>query len=209
MTEQDRNQTLALAAIFQAALLADKVASSGELDAAMATPLLDSVLVLDADAASEIYPDAASLRPGLSLLRDALQGGQRPNNMRPVSHALSLIQLATFLRRNNELTQILRHRLEALRSQENSTLAGQSVDDRAQRYAGVYLDTLGTMKFRIRVQGDPRHLQNESLASNIRALFLAGVRAAFLWHAAGGRRWQLLFSRRRLLNATTELLKSI
>ena len=51
-----------------------------------------------------------------------------------------------------------------------------------------------------RLSANP-HLQDENKAARVRALFLAGVRAAFLWHQLGGRRWQLLFQRKRLLTA--------
>ena len=206
MTEQDRNQALALAAIFQAGLLADQVASSGQLNRDAARPLLDAVLKLDTDDALQVY-SPADLRPGLSLMLAALRGGQRPDQMRPVGHGMALVQLANSLRRNQDLVSILRHRLEALAGQDSSPLTDDSIAGRCQRFAGVYVDTLGTMKYRIRVQGDPRYLQEDEHASAIRALFLAGVRAAFLWHAQGGRRWHLLFSRRRLMEATNELLR--
>ena len=207
MTERDRDQTLALAAIFQAALLADQVASSGQLEREAATPLLDAVLQLDTEQAGEVYPSAADLRPGLKLMLAALRGGQSPQQMRPVGHAMALMQLASSLRRQQDLVSILRHRLEALASQDSSSLNDDSIQGRCQRFAGVYVDTLGTMKYRIRVQGDPRYLQEDNNASAIRALFLAGVRAAFLWHACGGRRWHLLFSRRRLMEAADQLLR--
>ncbi|MGK0404322.1 DUF489 family protein, partial [Alcanivorax borkumensis] len=47
---------------------------------------------------------------------------------------------------------------------------------------------------------EPAHLQDDNKAARIRALFLAGVRAAFLWHQLGGRRWHLLFQRKRLIS---------
>jgi high frequency lysogenization protein len=34
----------------------------------------------------------------------------------------------------------------------------------------------------------------------IRALLLAGIRSARLWRQLGGHRWQLVISRRKLLN---------
>ena len=55
------------------------------------------------------------------------------------------------------------------------------------------------------MQGEPARLQDEDNAARIRALFLAGVRAAFLWHQLGGRRWRLLFQRKQQL----EILESI
>jgi len=64
--------------------------------------------------------------------------------------------------------------------------------------AGLYQETLSTFKFRIQVGGDPRLLQNTENAAKIRALLLAGIRAAMLWRQVGGRRWHLLFFRSRL-----------
>lgn len=60
--------------------------------------------------------------------------------------------------------------------------------------ANLYQDTISTFNFRIQVSGDPRHLQNAENAAKIRALLLAGVRAAILWNQVGGKRWHMLFS---------------
>jgi high frequency lysogenization protein len=41
---------------------------------------------------------------------------------------------------------------------------------------------------RIMVNGDPAHLNNPENANRIRALLLAGIRAAMLWRQSGGGR---------------------
>ena len=46
-------------------------------------------------------------------------------------------------------------------------------------------------------------------ADLIRALLLAGIRSAFLWRQLGGRRWKLLFRRRRLLALSRELSRNL
>ena len=51
------------------------------------------------------------------------------------------------------------------------------------------------------------HLQVSSNAARIRALLLAGIRSARLWRQLGGSRWQMVFSRRRLLNELYPLLR--
>ena len=73
---------------------------------------------------------------------------------------------------------------------------------------GLYQDTLSTFSQRIQVQGDMRHLQQPSNAAKIRALLLTGIRAARLWRQLGGHRWQLVFSRGKLLNELRPLLRS-
>ncbi|MNJ04984.1 High frequency lysogenization protein HflD [compost metagenome] len=53
-----------------------------------------------------------------------------------------------------------------------------------------------------------RFLQQASNASKIRALLLAGIRAARLWRQLGGHRWQLVFSRRKLLNELYDMMRT-
>ncbi len=46
-------------------------------------------------------------------------------------------------------------------------------------------------------------------ADIIRALLLAGIRAAFLWRQLGGRRWRLLLQRKKLLQASQNLSRGL
>ena len=71
----------------------------------------------------------------------------------------------------------------------------------------TYQDTLSTLRLRIQVQGDMRYLQQPDTANRIRALLLAGIRGATLWRQVCGHRWQLLFQRKKLLDATRALLR--
>lgn len=201
----DRARVLALGALFQAALAADQIAARGTRNNEAIAPLMHSILVLDTDRADDIYRDPQALRPGLRLLRDALTGNQRHENARQVGYALSLVQLARTAARQPDLLGNLRQRLEVLVDQRDH-FPDLTAREFLHRAAGVYTSTLSTLKYRIRVQGTPAALQNEDNAAAIRALFLAGVRAAFLWHQKGGRRWQLLFSRRRLVTELDALL---
>lgn len=201
----DREQVMSLAAVFQSALLADQLATTGQCNRRNMAPLFNAVLALDAPDYQTIYPSPAELRPGLTLLRSALSGQQQGADLRAIGHALALVQLANALRRDSSLMSVLRARLDDLSSQR------EQFDDIAdvavcRQLGNIYLDTLSTLKFRIRVHGEPQHLQNEDNASTIRALFLAGVRGAFLWQQAGGRRWHLVMRRQRLLKACQGLL---
>ena len=71
----------------------------------------------------------------------------------------------------------------------------------------LYQDTISTFKQRIQVQGDSRFLQQPANASKIRGLLLAGIRSARLWRQLGGHRWQLVFSRRKLLRELYPMLR--
>ena len=78
-----------------------------------------------------------------------------------------------------------------------------------QSVSGIYQDTLSKQKFRIRVSGSATHLENSQNAEIIRATLLSGVRSAFLWHQLGGRRWQLLFKRRKVLQCAQHLSRGL
>jgi high frequency lysogenization protein len=72
----------------------------------------------------------------------------------------------------------------------------------------LYQDTISTFRLRIQVQGDMRFLQQAGNAARIRALLLTGIRSARLWRQLGGHRWQLVFSRSKLLKELPPLMRS-
>lgn len=203
----DQQQVLALAAVFQAAHLADKLAATGDCDMPAMDALMKGVMALDADDFKGIYPEPQYLRDGLMLIDASLNRTINGEQMRAMNYGLALLHLTARLKKNNDVNGVLRHRLQALKGQQAHF---DAFTDPAfcHRVASIYVDTLGSFKFRIQVQGKPEHLQNDDTAARIRALFLAGVRGAFLWQQLGGRRWQLLFHRKRLV-ATVNSLKSV
>lgn len=200
----EQQQMLALAAVFQAAILADRIANHGDADRAATETLLGSVMAMDAVDFDNIYDNPANLHDGLRLLRQSLGREQSREAARPLGYALGLLHLSSKLRGNKEVINLLRHRLVALEDQRGhfDSLANVTF---CHRLAGIYLDTLGTFRFRIRVQGDPAKLQDEDNAARIRALFLAGVRSAFLWHQLDGRRWRLLLQRKQRLEIANSI----
>ena len=72
----------------------------------------------------------------------------------------------------------------------------------------LYQDTVSTLPFRIQVQGKVEHLQDERIANRIRALLLAGIRFAVLWHQIGGRPWHLFVLRGRINRIATSMLEN-
>jgi high frequency lysogenization protein len=83
------------------------------------------------------------------------------------------------------------------------------VNDVCHSVSGIYQDTLSKLRFRIKVSGSAQHLQDGVNADIIRALLLAGIRSAFLWRQLGGRRWRLLFERKRILHTSQQLSRDL
>jgi len=73
--------------------------------------------------------------------------------------------------------------------------------------ADLYGETISTMKPRIIVRGKSEHLRQPANTQRVRALLLAGLRAAHLWHSHGGGHMTLLIRRKALLHEVEQLQK--
>ena len=200
MNDVNRQKTLALAAVFQAAAVAESLAWKGVADKDALKTLLDSTLVFDTDNPEAIYGNAKALELGIKTLEACLMdAGADSRQTEKLSYALGMIHIEGQLSKSSSLLTLLRQRLEQAQRQlphfDNDILAQGMVNN----LAGAYVDTLGTLKFRIQVKGNEQRLKTVGMAEQIRASLLAGVRAAWLWKRLGGRRWHLLFTRGQIL----------
>lgn len=210
MSDVHRDKTLALAAVFQAAGLVNDLARRGQCDSEAEAFLLHSVLVMDTDAIPDIYPEHRQLTKGLTWLEGSLaeQGKGSEHAGELIRLALAVIQVERHFAKRSDLQHGLRQRLEQIQRQGQLT-GEQSSSSLAQSLASAYVDHLGNLRFRVQVRGDARHLQSPGMAERVRAILLAGVRAAWLWHRLGGRRWHLVFTRGQILTEIREIAKSV
>lgn len=209
--DKKREKTLALAAILQAASLADSMAWRGHCDPISLDCSLESLLVFDTDDTTVIYGSRKlrGLRAGITALEQALMPPMRhphPRGGDILRYALALIHLERKLARSPEMLKLMRSRLERATQQRQhfDTLKEPGM---LRNFAGIYVDTLGTLDFRIQVKGDKKLLQTSTTQEQVRAILLAGIRAAWLWQRLGGRRWQLVFTRGSTLKEVREIIK--
>ena len=202
-----QEQLIALGAVFEAAFLVDKIAKSGQVSEAPLGCMLGSLLVRDPQNTLEVYGgDDLNLRDGYRALVSALERDPSTLQRDSLRYALALLGLERKLAKRDDMLQIMGSRLDQIQQQVQHF--GLVHDNVIAACGGLYQDTLSTFSQRIQVQGDMRHLQQPSNAAKIRALLLTGIRAARLWRQLGGHRWQLVFSRRKLLNELRPLLRS-
>lgn len=202
MSNLNRDKTLALAALFQSATLADALAWRGHCDPVALDASLQSILVLDTDDVGVIYgQNIRGLQSGLQSLEqtflEPLRGGH-PRQADIVRYVLGIMQVERQLAKSPELLGVLRRRLEMAAEQRkhfDSLIAPAMINN----LGGIYVDTAGQLRFRIQVRGDQKQLQASGMAEQVRAVLLAGVRAAWLWHRLGGRRWHLMVTRGQIL----------
>lgn len=206
---QTEQQVLALAGLFQAAFLVEQVAKTGQVSEEQLRTSIESLLDQNPASVEAVYGNKLSnLRIGLQEVKFLTDGQSRTGSSPDViRYALSLLHLEGQLRKNKATLEVIgkginnaNRQLQHFNSTHENIIAN---------LAGLYQDTISKFRYRIHVTGTAQHLQNSQNANKIRALLLAGIRSAMLWRQVGGRRWQLMFSRRKLNRAVIQLLERI
>ncbi|MNE25325.1 High frequency lysogenization protein HflD [compost metagenome] len=201
-----QEQLIALGGVFQAAVLVDRIAKTGQVSEASLGCMLGSLLIRDPKDTLEVFGgDDLNLRDGYRALISALERDPNTLQREPLRYALSMLGLERQLAKRGEMLDVIGKRLPQIQSQvEHFGLVHENV---IAASGALYQDTLSTLRQRIQVHGDMRQLQQPSNASKIRALLLAGIRSARLWRQLGGHRWQLVFSRRKLLSELYPMIR--
>ena len=202
-----QEQLVALGAVFEAAVLVDRIAKTGQAAEASLGCMLGSLLIVDPRDTLHVYGgDDLNLRDGYRALVSALERDPGSLQREPLRYALSMLGLERQLAKRGDLLETIGNRLPQIQGQADHF--GLTHENVIASSGALYQDTLSTLRQRIQVHGDMRFLQQASNASKIRALLLAGIRAARLWRQLGGHRWQLVFSRRKLLNELYGMMRT-
>lgn len=198
--------TIALAGMFQAANLVKKIAKHGLFDQAPYETSIQSLLKLDANSTLEVYGGLEGIKTGLQILSQQLTGKKR--EMDVIHYVLGMIFLEKKLVKQPQMMATIKTGIEQIlaQTQKHHPIIDSEV---IENLATLYMQTLSTFEYRIKVTGEPRFLENPNNASKIRALLLAGIRSTVLWRQKGGRRWQFLWSRKKILQVAQQNLKSL
>ena len=195
-----------MAAIIQAAHIADEVAVTGKYSEKYVTASTNSIFSLDTSCLAEIYPDLSYLKLGLQNLISIFNDGKLYTKSRVVRYTFAIIQLQLILEKDSSMLMEIHKSLRI--NDEQSTDLLESLFNKCYRAAEIYLNTLSKLRFKIYISGDRECIRKDNNEQIIRAMLLAGVRAAFLWHQSGGRRWKLFFQRQKMVEVARKLSKS-
>jgi high frequency lysogenization protein len=197
-----RHRTIALAGLFQAARLVQQTATGADREEAATTASLKSIFNTDPESVGAVYGDCGNIVTGLEIL--ATQLGGRRRDLELARHVLLLLRLERKLKSNAVLLEQIRTGIDATR--EQADISGVLHPAVIAALAGVYRNTISTLQPRIMVHGEPGVLADPQSKDMIRALLLAGMRAAVLWRQCGGSLPSLIFRRRSLLDCSRKLL---
>ena len=204
MIHTDTERALALAGVFNAAALVDEVAYRGVPDATALAAALAPLFRFDAPSTEAVYGGPTGLAAGLAALVRALSEGRSPRDEPIARYALGLLhferQYSGDAAMQAELGSVLR------RAQREAAGGDPTGDAAIAALADGWSKTLGRIRPRIIVNGEPGRLQDPRNVDLVRALLLAGLRSAVLWRQVGGSRWSLLFGRGTLRREAERLL---
>ena len=200
------DRTLALAGVFQAVQLVQRAARFGSANGLHYTRCLQTVFVLDPDTAESVYGGLDGVERGLKLLRDQLGSDVRSRDIELTKYTVQLLYLERRLSKDRAMLLHLRQGIkETVPLARATAVADPQV---IARLADLYIRTISTLSPRVLVSGEQQYLSNPVIANQIRALLLAGIRSAVLWHQRGGSRWRLLWERGKLFDSANALLES-
>ena len=202
-TDPMLDRVLALAGLAQALAQVRRIADTGQANENVLATALDSVFRIDAESPAAIYDGRASLRRGLTLLRDYF--GNRARDEQLPRLALAVIQLERRFVRDEAMAEKV---LGGIRAQAGAAeTSGSTHPDVLAALGTLYADTLSHLRPRVLVQGNPHYLGQAAVVAEVRAVLLAAVRSAVLWRQLGGSLWDFLLRRRAMVEAIETQLR--
>ena len=203
-----QSRCIAFAAMCQAAYLVDKLSTTGSCpDTAAFDASLHSIMRTESDSPLAIFDGYPSLNVGFKSMLEQLENSNNTRNMQITKYVIGMIALEKKLSRNAGALNLLGERINQVQRQ----LAHFEIDDSSvlSNLDAIYKELISPLGPRIQVNGSPSCLQQTQTQHKIRALLLAGVRAAVLWRQIGGKRRQLVFSRKAMIHQTKQNLHHI
>lgn len=197
------NQTLALAGIFQSVYLCKSLATTGQCDQDELRGTLRSILTLNTERVIDAYGGSPrALHRGLRVLRSQFAGNDESRDLELARYALALIQLGTNVLADDRTVEELRIGISRVQSQDGDMADPELINN----LANIYKSSISNLSPRIMVSGDPGFLNDEDVASTIRAVLLGGIRSVVLWRQCGGSRPKLVMQRSQYARIAEEFL---
>ena len=157
--------------------------------------------VTNPNEALDVYRGGNGVRTGLRLVSEILGELKIGEYGETIRYGMDILSLERRLRQTPKLMRSLGAGISAIQEHRHLNELNVTDEDIISRLSRLYEETAGTVQPRIRVQGQQKHLSNTMNTSRIRALLLAAIRSAVLWHQLDGRRSEWLLGRGKLLRA--------
>ncbi|MBF0750863.1 MULTISPECIES: high frequency lysogenization protein HflD [Pasteurellaceae] len=197
---------LAFAGVFQSAALVNQLATKGKIedqDAFQTT--IRSLLQTQPENALDVFGGQLyHLELGLETL---IEQFSTLDDQNIVSCWGGLLYLEKRLSKNLEAKSQLAQRIQRL--PEQLTYHGLLSERMLSIMASTYVDIISPLGKKIHINGEANYLQQPFIQDKVRACLLAGLRSVILWRQMGGNKWQLFFSRGKVIKTAEEIYLTI
>ncbi|MDX8389883.1 MAG: high frequency lysogenization protein HflD [Mariprofundaceae bacterium] len=202
-----QNRALALAAMVQASIAAQKVSQTGSLRNELVSSCVSSLFSMDSKQNVSVrYGGVYHLRHGIKPLTRLLRGDEKfENGKETMMHTAAMMALERRLSKDQDMLQHLAASMERIGKQKNY-FDDPCHENIIANLSSLYAETLSKLSPRIMVHGKQEFLRQSSHTDVIRAVLLSGVRAAYLWRIHGGNHLRLLLGRKKLIKDAEFLL---
>lgn len=195
--KQRKNRLLALSGMVQAVHLAQQIAWHGHANQAEFATCVYSIFQTHAPTVAAVYSEDRKVATGLNILQRILMQSKEKKDLEILNYISGLLILERMLIKNTKMLTSLQRGIDKARAQ--SLHFSNTHENVIANLAAVYADTISTLNYRIRIQGNPTYLEQQHIVNKIRTALLGGIRSAVLWRQLGGKRLQLVFSKKSLL----------
>jgi len=212
------DQTIALAAFYQAIQAIDELARTGNAPQHDVQTCVESLFIFDTPTTEAIYGGMVALKSGFKGLIKQLNGdtylddpsepagkNRQKMNIYLAQYVIGVMHLQKKLARQPDILDTVTNRLEVAKRQ-SELFSSTTHENVLANIADIYSENISPLAAKIMIQGEQNHLSNTLTVNKIRSLLLAAVRAAILWNQLGGRRWHILFKRKKILQIANTIL---
>ncbi|GGD53731.1 high frequency lysogenization protein HflD [Lacimicrobium alkaliphilum] len=207
MNNTEFDKALALAGVCQAASLVKQFARQGKADEQAFKASINSLLITDPEQIEDVFGELPGLVLGFTTLEAQLSNKPAAKDAEITRYIASILGLERKLSRNRKSLNELGERISHIKRQQS--LYDLMDEPSLANLARIYSDVISPIGPKIQVAGEPDLLKQNSIQHRVRACLLAGVRAAVLWRQLGGKRRQILFSRKSILSCAEQALQRL
>jgi high frequency lysogenization protein len=197
-----KDRVLALAGLLQSIRLVQQMANNGQAETRPLATCIDSLFRFDADSTEAVFGSVAELEPGLRRVIAQLDGSDRDTAQTRI--AMNVLHLERRFVASAGTVEGVRKGLEEIARQREHW--GPTHPTVLSRLGELYAEQISPLGPRVLVQGNPVYLSQPSVVGDVRATLLAALRSAVLWRQLGGSYWDLLISRRAMVETARRLL---
>ena len=200
-----KDRVLALAGLLQSIGLVQQMANNGQAETRPLAACIDSLFRFDAESTEAVFGSAAAMEPGLRRVIAQLDGNGRDTSQTRI--AMNVLHLERRFLASTETVEGVRRGLEEIERQREHW--GPTHPTVLARLGELYAERISPLGPRVLVQGNPVYLSQPGVVAEVRATLLAALRSAVLWRQLGGSYWDLLLSRRAMVETAQGLLLAV